>query len=261
MRLFSRRARTRQKTAGPNSKGPPGDIAATVAAAQPVLDQHTLRSFSEALASLTARATQMGALVTRMVDQSALVFLDHDVGKAKALIQLDLEVDSQKDALLAQALEVLARHQPVASDLRLLLAVEHISGDLERSADHAKNIAKRTLALPNTGKLDSTLDDLIRRLHVAVRSMLADSIKAFATRDAALAMELGRRDLVPDAINDDLFHAVIARIQTNPADAPTDVQALFVGKSLERIGDHATNIADEARFLVRGDAPSATRSH
>jgi phosphate transport system protein len=90
--------------------------------------------------------------------------------------------------------------------------------------------------------------------------MLADSIKAFATRDAALAMELGRRDLVPDAINDDLFHAVIARIQTNPADAPTDVQALFVGKSLERIGDHATNIADEARFLVRGDTPSATRA-
>jgi len=259
MRLFSRRARAK-RASGPDAKGAVGADTPTTFAAQPALDQHTLRSFTESLASLTAKASQMGELVIRMVDQSAMVFLDHDVAKAKALIQLDLEVDSQKDALLALALEVLARHQPVASDLRLLLAVEHISGDLERSADHAKNIAKRTLALPSSGRLDSTLGDLIRRLHAAVRSMLADSIKAFATRDAGLAMELGRRDLVPDAINDDLFHAVIARIQTNPADAPIDVQALFVGKSLERIGDHATNIADEARFLVRGDAPSATRA-
>src|SRR5262245_28595176 len=112
MRLFSRRARARPKTSPEAKAAGPG--AATFAAAPPALDQHTLRSFSDALGSLTARASQMGDLVTRMVDQSALVFLDHDVGKAKALIQLDLEVDSQKDALLAQALEVLARHQPVA---------------------------------------------------------------------------------------------------------------------------------------------------
>ena len=254
MRLFSRRTRATKGTANPAT------LAAMQAAAEPKLDQHTLRSFGDALASLTARVSQMGELVTRMVDQSALVFLDHDVGRAKALIQLDLEVDSQKDALLAQALEVLARHQPVASDLRLLLAVEHIARDLERSADHAKNIAKRTLAVTNASRLDPTLDDLIRRLHAAVRSMLADAIKAFTTRNTALARELSRRDLEPDAINDDLFHAVIARIQTNPADAPLDIQALFVGKGLERIGDHATNIGDEARFVVRGDAPSATRT-
>src|SRR5215468_8242207 len=103
MRLFSRRARGK-KSASPDAKSPVGPDTAMLAGAQPTLEQHTLRSFSEALTSLTARVSQMGELVTKMVDQSALVFLDHDVGRAKALIQLDLEVDSQKDALLALAL-------------------------------------------------------------------------------------------------------------------------------------------------------------
>jgi len=90
--------------------------------------------------------------------------------------------------------------------------------------------------------------------------MLDDALKAFTTRNANLAAELTLRDSVPDAIYDDLFHAVIARLETNPSEAATDVQVLFVGKSLERIGDHATNIADEVRFLTRGEVPSATRS-
>ena len=260
MGWFSRRGRSTRRDVSsgldnPKVLGPTANVAA-----QPLADQHTLRTFEEALAGVASCAAQMGLLVTRMVDQSAIVFLTQDVAQAKALIQLDLEVDSQKDALLAQVIEVLARYQPVASDLRLLVAVEHIAVDLERSADHAKNIAKRTLSLSNRGKFDPTIDDLIRRLHAAVRSMFADSLTAFMTRNAQLALEIDRRDLVPDAINDDLFHAVIAMIQTNPSDVRADIQALFVGKSLERIGDHATNIADEARFLARGDVPSTTRT-
>ena len=252
-----RRSRKKAKTAA-SLLATEGARAGAAAPAAPAPD-HTLRAFGGALDALAQRASEMGVAVMRMVDQCALIFLAHDVANAKALIQLDLEVDRLKDALLAQSLEVLARHQPVATDLRLLLAVEHIAGDLERAADHAKNIAKRTLALSTPARLDPTIVDLIRRLHAAVRANFADSLKAFSARDEALANDLMRRDLEPDAINDDLFHAVIARIQTNPADAPTDIQALFVGKSLERIGDHATNIADEARFLARGDVPRATR--
>jgi phosphate transport system protein len=221
---------------------------------------HTLTAFEDALAGLIKRAGQMGESVLKMVDASALVFLDHNAARAKELIQADLNVDAQKDALLAQAIDVLVRHQPVASDLRLVLAVEHLAGDLERCADHAKNIAKRALSVAAGGKLDPTIDKLIRSLHQAVRSMLEDALKAFTKRDPNLAAELNQRDSVPDAIYDDLFHAVIARLQTNPADAAMDVQVLFVGKSLERIGDHATNIADEVRFLARGEVPSATRS-
>ncbi|HVU21406.1 MAG TPA: phosphate signaling complex protein PhoU [Rhizomicrobium sp.] len=221
---------------------------------------HTLTAFEEALSTLIKSAAEMGDSVLKMVDASALVFLDHNAARAKELIQADLNVDAQKDALMTQAIDVLVRHQPVASDLRLVLAVEHLAGDLERCADHAKNIAKRSLSLAGSGKLDSTIDKLIRALHQAVRSMLNDALKAFSGRDPNLAAELAQRDNVPDTIYDDLFHAVIARLQTNPSEAAMDVQVLFVGKSLERIGDHATNIADEVRFLTRGVVPSATRA-
>ncbi|HTT96506.1 MAG TPA: phosphate signaling complex protein PhoU [Rhizomicrobium sp.] len=220
---------------------------------------HTLTAFEEALVGLIKRAGQMGDSVLKMVDASALVFLEHNASRAKELIQADLNVDAQKDALLAQAIDVLVRHQPVASDLRLVLAVEHLAGDLERCADHAKNIAKRALSVTTSGKLDPTIDKLIRSLHQAVRAMLDDALKAFTARNANLAFELTQRDSIPDAIYDDLFHAVIARLQTDPSEAAMDVQVLFVGKSLERIGDHATNIADEVRFLARGEVPSATR--
>jgi phosphate transport system protein len=260
MGLFTRR--TPPKPTPVSSTLKPAPVAAASAtrmAADAPQPPHTLTAFEEALAGLIKRAAQMGNSVLKMVDASALVFLEHNAARAKELIQADLNVDAQKDALMAQAIDVLVRHQPVASDLRLVLAVEHLAGDLERCADHAKNIAKRALSVTTGGKLDPTIDNLIRSLHQAVTSMLDDALKAFTARDPNLAAELTQRDSIPDAIYDDLFHAVIARLQTNPGEAVTDVQVLFVGKSLERIGDHATNIADEVRFLAHGDVPSATR--
>ncbi len=184
----------------------------------------------------------MGDSVLKMVDASALVFLEHNVARAKELIQADLNVDAQKDALMAQAIDVLVRHQPVASDLRLVLAVEHLAGDLERCADHAKNIAKRALSVTTGGKLDPTIDNLIRSLHQAVTSMLDDALKAFTARDPNLAAELTQRDSIPDAIYDDLFHAVIARLQTNPTEAANRCcRCCLSRESLERIGgNHAT---------------------
>ncbi|HEY5337598.1 MAG TPA: phosphate signaling complex protein PhoU [Rhizomicrobium sp.] len=202
----------------------------------------------------------MGQHVAGMVEGCVPVFLDHDMGAAKRLIQSDLETDRKKDAIIAKTLEVLALRQPVASDLRLVLAVEHVAGDLERTADHAKNIAKRALALPKGGNLDPAMRELMMRLHAAVLHMLIDSLGAFGEGDAALAAEVRRRDHEPDAMYDDLFHAAIARLQADSSDAAADVQTLFVGKSLERIGDHATNIAEEAQFRARGDLPTATRS-
>jgi phosphate transport system protein len=147
----------------------------------------------------------------------------------------------------------------VASDLRLILAAEHIAGNLERAADHAKNIAKRTLSLSGTGAVDPAMRDLMLRLHGAVSRMFADALRAFEKTDPQLAADVLRRDSEPDALYDDLFHAAIAKLRTGTTDAAIDVHALFVGKSLERIGDHATNIAEEVRFLTRGEIPPATR--
>jgi phosphate transport system protein len=101
--------------------------------------------------------------------------------------------------------------------------------------------------------------DLLTRLHGAVVLMFDEAVGAFAAANVALASGVLERDREPDALYDDLFHAAIVRLQAGQADAAMDVHALFAGKSLERIGDHATNIAEEVRFLARGEIPSATR--
>ena len=222
-------------------------------------DVHTLTAFENALNDLRSKALQMGNDVSEMVESCVEIFLGRDSDASKDTIQADLAIDRQKDALIAATMQIIARHQPVAADLRLVLAVEHVASDLERTADHAKNIAKRTLSLSGEGGFDPEIRDQIVRLHQAVSKMLKDAMQAFECGDTIVAGEVSRRDHIPDGIYDDLFHAVIARIQTDSSDAASDIQALFVAKSLERIGDHATNIADEACFLARGVLPSATR--
>ena len=222
-------------------------------------DVHTLSAFENALNDLSARSTQMGKDVCNMVDGCVAIFLERDNDAAKDFIQADLAIDRQKDALISATMQIIARHQPVAADLRLVLAIEHVASDLERTADHAKNIAKRTLSLNSGSEFDHAIRDQIVRLHQTVSAMLTDAMTSFQNADIAAATEVSRRDHIPDGIYDDLFHAVIARIQTDSSDAASDIHALFVGKSLERIGDHATNIADEACFLARGELPSATR--
>ena len=223
------------------------------------MKEHTLSSFDDALRDLIDRVTEMGERVKMMVAKAAPIFLERNLTAADALIRDDLDIDQRKDALIAAAVLVLARHQPVASDLRLVLAVEHIASDLERTADHAKNIAKRATSQYDPAAFDAAIRERMLRLHQAAESLLSDALVAFRDANITLAEEVARQDSVPDEIYDDMFHSVIARIQTSPGQVAGDIQALFVGKSLERIGDHATNIAEEVRFLTRGIYPSATR--
>ena len=226
---------------------------------RPATDSHILHAFDDALRGLIGKTTDMGNHVVGMIQRSGPAFLNRDAAAANAIIQSDLMVDREKEAVMAATVEALARHAPVASDLRLILAAEHIAGNLERAADHAKNIAKRTLSLSGAGAVDPAMRDLMMRLHGAVSQMLADALHAFEKTNMQLAADVLRRDTEPDALYDDLFHAAIAKLQTGRSEAAIDVHTLFVGKSLERIGDHATNIAEEVRFLTRGDIPPATR--
>jgi phosphate transport system protein len=260
MGLFSSRKKkpTRREPAMRDLRAETGT--ATRVAERPAADTHILSTFDDALRGLVLKTVEMGRHVAQMVSQSGPAFLDRDLAAANAIIQSDLAVDRSKEAVMAATVEALARHAPVASDLRLVLAAEHAAANLERAADHAKTIAKRTLALAGSAALDPAIRDLATRLHLGVASMLADSVTAFEKADAQLAAHVLRRDAEPDALYDDMFHAVIAKLQTGRTDAAMDVHALFVGKSLERIGDHATNVAEEVRFLTRGEIVPATRS-
>lgn len=214
---------------------------------------HTLTSFDERLVGLTEQLRSLATTAGTMVDGCLDAFLDKDCAAAQAIIHRDLDVDRLEEAIHADVMDILARLQPVSSDLRLVLAVERAASNLERVGDKAKSIAKRCLALDGAAPaLKQETLDLLRGLERAVSKMLEDAIASLTRRSYILAADVEARDASADDLYDDLFHHVVAQLQQDPANAAVNVHALFVGKALERIGDHAANIAEEVRFLLRG---------
>ncbi len=220
-------------------------------------EPHTLRSFDEALEKLAAGLVVMGEGVCGMIHAGGTAMQAQDVEAAALVVEQDLAVDRQFEDIRTRCLDTLLRFHPVARDLRQVMAVEHAVGDLERAADHAKSIAKRVISSPSHA-LSGARADLFARLVSAALGAMEDALDAFARRDADLALRVIRGDRALDVLHDDLFHTVIAGLKSRQR-AVQDVQLLFAAKSLERIGDHATNIAEEAMFMTLGDQPSATR--
>lgn len=220
---------------------------------------HTLRSFDDALNGLVSDLLDMAAQVQDMLAEAGDALLDGNLDLARRVVERDLAVDQQFETIRAQCMEALVRFHPVAADLRQVMAIEHSAGNLERAADHAKGIAKRVIAGAN-GDMSGEASTLLQRLHAAVMGALSDASGAFKRRDPDLAQRVIRGDRQIDRIHDDLFHLVLAGLKPEPGQAGRDIHLLFVAKSLERIGDHATNLAEEALFMARGEAPSATRT-
>lgn len=220
--------------------------------------EHTLKSFDVALSALMASTVRMSEQVQVMVTEAGKALLTHDVDLARRVVESDLSVDRDYEAIRAQCLDILTRFHPVAGDLRQVIAIEHSAGDLERAADHAKSIAKRAISGFN-GAMTEQASALFTRLHAAVVGAIEDANDALVRRDPDLAERVIRGDRQIDEIHDDLFHLVMAAPKRSAARLPSDVHLLFAAKSLERIGDHATNVAEEAMFMSKGEAPSATR--
>lgn len=220
-------------------------------------EPHTLRSFDDALEGLSAGLVRMGDQVCEMINRAGEVMLEKDIEAAARLVEQDLAIDRQFEDMRAKCLDTLTRFHPVAGDLRQVMAVEHAVGDLERAADHAKSIAKRVISGPGMA-LSGPRADTFGKLVAAALGATEDALDAFARRDADLALRVIRGDRNVDALHDDLFHSVIAGLKRSHRTVQ-DIQLLFAAKSLERIGDHATNIAEEAMFMTRGDIPGATR--
>ncbi|WPL17623.1 PhoU-like phosphate uptake regulator [Thiorhodovibrio winogradskyi] len=216
-------------------------------------EPHTLKLFDKALDRATDDLLEMAESVSAMLERCLDTFLDKDCEAARQVIHSDLEIDRREEAIHAEVMDILARLQPVASDLRLVLAIERAASNLERVGDKAKNIAKRCLAMKGISPtLAPETIDLLRALERSVAKMLRDAIEALSRRSQLLATEVEQRDDTADELYDDLFHHAITQLQQRPEDAAANIHALFVGKNLERVGDHATNIAEEVHFILRG---------
>lgn len=212
--------------------------------------RHTDREYESELGQLRERVLLMGARVEDMLTASRRAFLERDADLARLTIKSDSQIDVLEVQIDELCLQVLARRQPVASDLRFITATLKLVTDLERIGDLCVNMCERVEELcedpnyPTQGPLP--------RIGEAAQAMLHDALDAFVAGDAAKAEQVVERDNVVDAYYAQLFPELVAHMMKDPAVIFRSTRMLSIGKYIERIADHATNIGELVVFMVRG---------
>jgi len=219
--------------------------------------QHTVRSYDDELKTLDATITRMGALAETQLQSAiqALVRRDGEVGQQ--VVQADSRMDDMEHQVSALAVRLLALRQPVAQDLREVVAALKISSDLERIGDYAANIGKRVIALAQTSpfKLPAGLP----RMGWLAQKIIKDVLGAYNGRDAQKALAAWGSDEEVDETYSGLFRELLTHMMEDPRNIGACTHLLFIAKNIERIGDHATNIAETVYYMVVGEPLDAVR--
>ena len=205
--------------------------------------------FTDLLESLRGRVARMTALVQQIVDQSVEAIVNLDVNLANETVKFDNRIDEEEVFVEKQAIDLLARYQPAASDLRLITTIIKVNGDFERIADCAVNIAQRVPLLASMG--DYLVSTDLRLMANTAVATLRDTVNAFNLSDLALAEQVLKADDVLDA----LYHQIITESLTSLEHdhrANRDLSTIMVAKNIERIGDHCTNIAEDIVYVQSG---------
>ncbi|HEV8036319.1 phosphate signaling complex protein PhoU [Yoonia sp.] len=221
-------------------------------------DNHIVASFDRDLESIQATMVKMGGLVEQALSDAALALRTRDVELAEKVRRGDKVVDELDLMLKSDAARLLALRSPTARDLRLVLAVMEISSHLERCGDYAKNIAKRTMAMSGAGAITGTLSDLAR-MAAFVETMVRDTLDAFIQRDPVKAAEIIERDAEADQIYNTLFRSFLTHMMEDHKNIAAGMHLHFIAKNIERVGDHATGIAEQTIYAVTGALPEDDR--
>jgi phosphate transport system protein len=213
--------------------------------------EHTLKAFDEDLDRLRALISQMGGLAEHAIDEAMRCLIQRDVEGAEKVVQEDKKLDVLEIETERRAVQLIALRAPMASDLRDVVAALKISGVVERIGDYAKNIAKRVPLLENMGKIEplSLLPEMAR----IATGMVHDVLDAFVERDANAAVRVCERDDAVDDFYDSIFRTLLTHMMENPQSIGQSAHLLFVAKNLERVGDHATNIAEMVYYAATGE--------
>jgi phosphate transport system protein len=212
--------------------------------------QHTNRQYEEELRAVRADLLKMGGLVEHQIAEAMEALVSREEAKARETIARDSEVNRMDVEIDERCVQLLALHQPAASDLRFITTGLKITTDLERIGDNAVNICERALELNEEPQLKPYLD--LPRMAAAAQSMLKDSLDAFVRNDAALAEEVIERDDEVDQLNYQMYRELLSYMAEDPKTIGRATRLLFISKYLERIADHATNIAEMVVFMVKG---------
>ncbi|MBA3651111.1 MAG: phosphate signaling complex protein PhoU [Chthoniobacterales bacterium] len=212
---------------------------------------HTLKAFDEDIERLRALISQMGGLAEHAIGEAMRCLVQRDVEGAEKVVENDKKLDALEIETERRAVQLIALRAPMAGDLRDVVAALKISGVVERIGDYAKNIARRVQQLDTAGKIEplSLLPEMAR----IAAQMVHDVLDAFVERDAAVAVEVCRRDQAVDDFYDSIFRALLTHMMENPHNIGQAAHLLFVAKNLERVGDHATNIAEDAVYAAAAE--------
>lgn len=218
-----------------------------------MMNEHTAKAFDADLQELARSVAEMGGLAEKQVADAVTSLAKRDGKLAQAVMAADPAIDALQREIEEKAILTIARRQPMAVDLREIVGALRVSNDLERIGDLAKNIAKRVVALGT----DLQPHKVIRGVeHMAdlVLSQLKDVLDAYARRDLAKALEVWRGDEEIDAVNNSLFRELLTYMMEDPRNITFCTHLLFCAKNIERMGDHATNVAETVYYIVEGHA-------
>ena len=208
------------------------------------------RRFDEELKHLKERLLAMAGMAEESIGKAVKALVDRNPAMAEAVIQEDVSINQLEVEIEETCLTLLARYQPEAKDLRFIAMVFKIVNDLERVGDQAVNVAERTLDLLKEPLLKPLID--IPKMAQLAQQMLKDGLDAFVNRNAELARAVCRRDDGVDHLNDQVYHELLVYMTKDPNTITRAVDLILVGRHLERVADHATNIAEDVYYLVRG---------
>ena len=220
--------------------------------------EHTVTSYEEELKSIVRRISEMGGQAERMVEQSVAALMRSDWGLAQSVVADDLLLDAAQRELDERAIKTIAKRQPMAVDLREIVGAIRISNDLERIGDLAKNIAKRVIAVHEHSQPVQLVRG-IEHLSELALEQLKEVLDAYGARDHRRAMAVRENDEAIDSMYTSIFRELLTYMMEDPRNITACTHLLFSAKNIERIGDHATNIAETVFYIQTGQQMEADR--
>jgi phosphate transport system protein len=212
--------------------------------------EHIIKAYDQELDQLNNTIAQMGGLAELQLAHAIEAVAERDAELAAETVEADARVDALEHQVQDQVVRLLALRQPMARDLRNIVAALKISSDLERIGDYATNVAKRSIVLSQIQPVKAAY--AIPRMGALAQSLIKNVLDAFVERNTEKAMEVWRGDEELDAMYSGLFRELLTYMMEDPRNITPSTHLLFIAKNIERIGDHATNVAETVHFLVEG---------
>jgi phosphate transport system protein len=221
-------------------------------------EPHIMHAFDRDLEAVQAMIMKMGGLVEAAILSAAQALDTRDEELADKVRRGDAAIDALEEQVNAECARLIALRQPTASDLRTVLTVMKIAASLERCGDYAMNLAKRSTVLAQMSPIGGSAGS-VRRMAKSVEQLLKDALDAYIARDAELAADVRLRDREVDQMYNALFREFLTHMMEDPRNITACMHLHFIAKNIERVGDHATGIAEQVIYLVTGMLPADQR--